>query len=1139
MVEGAPVGVYEIEVQGFYRYWRGDLAWNSYQNQDNNYVKPKGAPVYVYMNNNATPFVNVFDEPVAIGEVYEIGTYTDPNGVYWYPDEMWSSALAFAAGMYKQSAYGLVAQNGDVLRLGVKGVSNQQGDSWVIWDNFKLTYRGFDATVIKPILEEAIADCQGLSSAVMSQTAKKNLQDALSNAKDALDSASGETMFQALNTIYDAKEAATSSRDAYAQLNDRIANLSDAINVARNNGWPEQSLEQAKSLLEKAQENYLGGLAEDSEIQTMLNDIDATVNTLYGPVPEIEINAEEYVDTQYNVVYCYDPDGTTAWVKEGQGNYEAGSPDATGSIVILSELNIGEKTYTVNRIGKGAFNNCTQLTSVVIPSSVKYIDWYAFYNCGLESVDIPEGVQTVGFSFLDCPNLKSAHLPSTVQITDLNPFFRCSSLTEITVAPGNPYIDSRNNCNAIIETATGAMISGCNTTVIPAGVTRLNWGAMAGMYGLEVVEIPEGVTALDAYAFELCRNLKEVKLPESLTMLGWEAFYGCSSLTSITIPKNIAEIHDHVLGNCPNLSRIYMMAEEPIEVEHIAFENWDGTIIGATLLVPEASMEKYKAAPVWSEFTRIKAITYPIGEQKEYTDPASSVIYSYWTDDTEALVKPGVWSTGSPEARGEVTILSAFEAEGKEYTVSAIGDYAFYYNDIATVTIPATVKSIGNYAFSSWSLQSIIVLGEEPAAIQEETFDGQTYEDATLYVPEGSKEAYQAAEGWNRFNNIQEGSPVKYLLTFMVDDEVYSQSELNAGAVTVSYLPADPTKEGYNFIGWDTEVPYYMPAEDVTVNAVFEFDEAAAFAKYQSEQQAVAASLAEEGDSEACLKLIAEAEMAIEALTFDPSKTLDENMALIDEIIAKLATALEQQRAAEKAAAEAEAAAKKAAEEAIAALEERVEAAVTAKVADNENVIAAKEAAEEAIAAAKMVLEEATTVKDNEDVAAAIAAATEAVEKLEKIAKEASINDVDYELIYDALKYQYYKLRKQFENLQTYLEEQCPDVKDEFADQMNTIQALLDDANITLEEEYANHELTNSSKLKNATEIANLMSQVRIDATKAQEEYNVATSVEAINALSDGEAAEAYTVGGSKVRLTKGSKQRKGIYIINGKKVVR
>ncbi|MBQ8273450.1 MAG: leucine-rich repeat domain-containing protein [Bacteroidaceae bacterium] len=138
----------------------------------------------------------------------------------------------------------------------------------------------------------------------------------------------------------------------------------------------------------------------------------------------------------------------------------------------LTSVTIGN---SVKSIGEGAFSYCRGLTSVTIPNSVTSIGSSAFYDCvGLTSVTIPNSVKSIGEgAFGNCVGLTSVTIPNSVTSIGLGAFSYCSGLTSIVVEDGNPVYDSRNNCNAIIETAKNNLHSGCQTTVIPNSVTSI------------------------------------------------------------------------------------------------------------------------------------------------------------------------------------------------------------------------------------------------------------------------------------------------------------------------------------------------------------------------------------------------------------------------------------------------------------------------------------------------------------------------------------------------------------------------------------------------------------------------------------------------------------------------------------------
>ncbi|MBR1414867.1 MAG: hypothetical protein IJ570_03270 [Prevotella sp.] len=305
----------------------------------------------------------------------------------------------------------------------------------------------------------------------------------------------------------------------------------------------------------------------------------------------------------------------------------------------------------------------------------------------------------------------------------------------------------------------------------------------------------------------------------------------------------------------------------------------------------------------------------------------------------------------------------------------------------------------------------------------------------------------------------------------------------------------------------------------------------AAFDEYKAEQEAASKALAEDGDSEASQKLIADAVAAIDALTYDVTKSLDENKEAVDAIVNKLKEDLAAQRAADKA--EADAAAQLAADKkAFEEYKAEQEDAAEAMAEDGDSEASQKLIADAVAAIEALTYDEAKTLAENKEAVDEIIDALKEDLAAQREADKENLGDAD--LIYDALKYQYFKLRKQFEDLVEYLGEECADVEANYADDLEEIEALLDAANEKLEADYAGGKLTNSSTLLNASKIAALIEKVKEQATAAQKAHDTTTGITAIKAKY-GENVEIYTISGKKVMT---DQLRKGIYIINGQKVV-
>ena len=237
---------------------------------------------------------------------------------------------------------------------------------------------------------------------------------------------------------------------------------------------------------------------------------------------------------------------------------------------------------SVTKIQDGAFSECSRLTGVTLSSSLTSIGNSAFYECsGLTEIAIPHAVTSIGdCAFMGCSGLTSINIPNSVTSIGFvanygcRVFADCPSLEQITVEPGNPVYDSRDNCNAIIETQTNRLLIGCMNSVIPSTVTTIGGHAFYGS-GLTTITIPNSVASIEEQAFRFCTSLTSITLPTSVTSIGSTVLGNCSALTSVEIQCSLTTIPSYMFLSCESLATIEI-PESVTKIEMYAFSNCTG-----------------------------------------------------------------------------------------------------------------------------------------------------------------------------------------------------------------------------------------------------------------------------------------------------------------------------------------------------------------------------------------------------------------------------------------------------------------------------------------------------------------------------------------------------------------------------------
>ncbi len=350
---------------------------------------------------------------------------------------------------------------------------------------------------------------------------------------------------------------------------------------------------------------------------------------------------------------------------------------------------------SVTSIGSDAFQDCSSLTSVTIGNSVTSIGGEAFCNCtSLISITIPNSVTSIEeLTFCQCSSLISVTIGNSVTSIDESAFVGCSSLTSMVVETGNSTYDSRENCNAIIETATNTLIAGCQNTIIP-----------------------NSVTSIGGEAFSHCTSLTSIAIPNSVTNVGRNAFYYCSSLTSITIPSSVTSIEgESVFAGCIFVKENFINNSS---LDAQANNYWGATIVDSEtdgLIIRNDTVIRCRPNVISAN---IPANVTTIGDFAFY----------YCTSLTSITIPEGVTS---------------------------IGGYAFdYCTSLTSVTIPNSVTTIGDFAFYyCTSLSSVTCLAMTPSAMGVLVF-GEC-DNPTLFVLCNALSDYQAHKQWGQFANIE------------------------------------------------------------------------------------------------------------------------------------------------------------------------------------------------------------------------------------------------------------------------------------------------------------------------------------------------------------------------------------------------
>lgn len=478
---------------------------------------------------------------------------------------------------------------------------------------------------------------------------------------------------------------------------------------------------------------------------------------------------------------------------------EMAGRDSNGDITRgkLTILDLEDANVPNNVIGESQFKS-TKIESVILPTSVQTLGWYAFLNCmSLKNIKLPNNLKNIGkCCFQGCTSLKSIELPNSVRSIQEYAFSGCTSLHEINLPKELSSLGNSafKNCTSLISIDIPETIGlieeytffGCSSLIsatLPSKLTSIRHYAFGNCYALTSIRFPKSLISIQEYAFSGCSSLASVELAKDLESIGKSAFSSCTGLKTIVIPNEIVTIESSTFSDCASLTSVTL----PDKLKNIGWQAFGNCNSLSSINMPN-SVETIESG-AFGKCYALKSITIPEGI-KNIRDETF-----YYCTSLISVTLPNSLKTIESKAFIGCASLTSIALPS---TLETIQDAAFFGCALETITIPAVVNQIGNQAFDGCtSLTQIISLAKNAPTIDGAFFTKYPglYDQVSLTVPVG---ATGYAEGeWARLKRI--ASPTvceltddNYTITpaiYASGNLSYSRSGLKAGNYATFCLP--------------------------------------------------------------------------------------------------------------------------------------------------------------------------------------------------------------------------------------------------------------------------------------------------------------------------------------------------------------